>query len=78
MALPYEFGSKEFDDAVRAAGRRAFDEALAAGLSVFYLDDDGVEVMQYPDGRRFEIRWKPGAPAGENYEIIRELTARAA
>jgi hypothetical protein len=30
------------------------------------------------DGRRFEIRWLPGSPSGENYEIIREFTAYAA
>jgi hypothetical protein len=34
--------------------------------------------MERADGRRFEIRWLPGAPSGENYEIIRELTAYAA
>jgi hypothetical protein len=74
----YEFASKEFDDAVRAAGRRAFDETLAAGLSVFYLDDEGLDVMEQADGRRFEIRWIPGAPSGENYEILREIKKRAA
>jgi hypothetical protein len=78
MPVAYDFGSKEFDEAVRAAGHQAFIETLAAGLPVFYLDDDGLEVMQYPDGRRFEIRWIPGAPSGENYEVIRELTAHAA
>ena len=74
----YEFASKEFDDAVRAAGRRAFDETLAAGLSVFYLDDEGLDVMEQADGRRFEIRWIPGAPSGENFEILREIKKRAA
>ena len=78
MAVPYEFGSPEFDEAVRAAGKQAFNEALAAGLSVFYIDSEGLDVMEQPDGRRFEIRWLPGAPSGENYEVIRELTARAA
>jgi hypothetical protein len=73
MSLPYEFGSPEFDKAVAAAGRKAFEETLAAGLSVFYLDEDGVNAMRCPDGRRFEIRWIPGASAGENYEIVREL-----
>jgi len=34
--------------------------------------------MERADGRRFEIRWLPGAPSGENYEIIRELAAHAA
>jgi hypothetical protein len=74
----YEFASKEFDDAVRAAGRKAFEESLAAGLPVFYLDDDGLNVMEQPDGRRFEIRWIPGAPSGGNYEILREVKQRAA
>jgi len=74
----YEFASKEFDDAVRAAGRKAFEESLAAGLPVFYLDDDGLNVMEQPDGRRFEIRWIPGTPSGENYEILREVKQRAA
>lgn len=78
MAIAYDFGGTQFDDAVRAAGRRAFSEALAAGLAVFYLDAAGINVMERADGRRFEIRWLPGAPSGENYEIIRELTAHAA
>jgi hypothetical protein len=74
----YEFASKEFDDAVRAAGRKAFEEALAAGLSVFYLDEEGLDVMEQPDGRRFEIRWIPGAPSRENFAILREIKKRAA
>jgi hypothetical protein len=78
MAAAYDFRSTQFDDAARAAGRRAFDEALAAGLPVFYIDGAGLNVMERADGRRFEIRWLPGAPSGENYEIIRQLTAHAA
>jgi len=78
MAPAYDFMSDEFDKAAYAAGRRAFEETLAAGLSVFYRDDNGLSVMEQPDGRRFEIRWIPGAPSGSNYEIIRELKARAA
>jgi len=70
--------STQFDDAVRAATRKAFAETLAAGLPVFYIDGDSLNVMERADGRRFEIRWLPGAPSGENYEIIRELTAYAA
>ena len=56
-AVP-DFRSTEFDDAVRAAGRKAFEETLAAGLPVFYLDACGLNVMEYGDGRRFEIRWR--------------------
>jgi len=78
MAAAYDFASKEFDDAVRAGTRRAFEATLAAGLPVFYLDSDGLDVMEQPDGRRFEICWIPGAPSGENYKILREVKPRAA
>jgi hypothetical protein len=74
----YEFASEEFDNAVRAATRKAFEETLAAGLSVFYLDNDGLDVMEQPDGSRFEIRWIPGTPSGENYKVLREVKKRAA
>jgi len=76
MPVAYDFGSAEFDEAVRAATHRAFTETLAAGLPVFYIDGDGLDVMELGDGRKFEIRWLPGAPSGENYAVIRELTAR--
>jgi len=70
--------SGEFDEAVEAACREAFAETLAAGLEVFYIDSDGINVMQRPDGKRFEIRWVPGAPAGKNYTVVRELASHAA
>ena len=77
MPVPYNFASSEFDEAVRAAGRRAFDATLAAGLPVFYIDHEGLNVMEQPDGRKFEIHWIPGAPSGSNYRVIRELTPPA-
>lgn len=46
MSVPYDFGSAEFDEAVRAAGRKAFEETLAAGLPVFYIDAEGLDVME--------------------------------
>ena len=58
--------------------REAFDQTLAAGLPVLDIDGDGLNVMKRADGRKFEIRWLPGAPSGENYEVVRELTAHAA
>jgi hypothetical protein len=73
----YKFGSPEFHEAVRMSGHKAFLEAIAAELPVFYLDSEGFNVMQQ-GGRIFEIRWKPGFPSEENYEIVRELTAHAA
>ena len=78
MPTVYNFGSAQFDDTVRMATRRAFAEALGAGLPVFYIDGDGLNVMARADGRKFEIRWLPGAPSGENYQVVRELTAHAA
>ena len=78
MLVAYDFGSADFEGAVRAAGRKAFVEALASGLPVFYVDADGLNVMQRNDGRKYEIRWLPGAASGKNYEVIRELTAHAA
>ena len=74
----YKFDSPEFDKAVYEATHQAFLDTLAAGLPVFYIDSEGLNVVQYPDGRKFEIRWRPDAPSGENYEIIRELKAHAA
>jgi hypothetical protein len=74
----HDFPSDAFDQAAYYAGHSAFQETLADGYPVYYLDDDGLEVMELPDGRRFEICWIPGAPSGSNYEIIRELKVRAA
>ncbi len=62
MPVAYDFGSAEFDGAVRAAGRNAFEEALASGNPVFYIDADGVNVMERNDGRRFEVSLAPGSP----------------
>lgn len=78
MGVPYKPGDAAFDDAVCAATHRAFEETLAAGLPVFYIDDDGVNVLELADGRRFEIRWISGGTSGENYEVVREIKARAA
>jgi hypothetical protein len=78
MRDQHNFASREFDEAVRAAGRRAFYATLAAGLPVFYLEREGLDVMQQPNGQKFEIRWIPGAPSGSNYEVLRELKPPAA
>mgnify|MGYP000904866402 CR=1 FL=1 len=72
------FGTPEFHEAAARAGRKAFEETLAAGFPVFYRDEQDRYVMEKPDGSRFEIRWIPGAPSGKNYEIVRELSVRAA
>ncbi len=34
--------------------------------------------MEYPGGQKFEIRFLPGAPGDQNYEVLRELDETAA
>jgi hypothetical protein len=71
--------SEEFDRAIGDAWTRARLETLAAGIPVFYLETGtGLNVMEMPGGRKFEIRWLPGRPANENYEILREIVTKAA
>jgi hypothetical protein len=75
----HDFSSPEFDEAVKAAVAEAVRETLAAGVSIFYLDSaSGLEIMELPDGRKFEIRYIPGAPRDQNYEVLRELSDAAA
>ena len=71
--------SPEFTREAEAAWDRARHQALARGVPVFYRHDrTGLEIMEQPDGRRFEIHFIPGAPRGRNFEIIRELARSAA
>jgi len=71
-----DFGTEAFHKAAYAAGHEAFEETLAAGRPVFYVDAEGLNVVEYPDGRRYEIRWGSGPEF--SYEIVRQLKARAA
>jgi hypothetical protein len=67
--------SEEFSRQAAAAGDRARRQMLEQGIPVCYLDKEfGVNVIEYPDGRKVEIRFIPGAPGDRNYEVIRELT----
>jgi len=71
--------SRQFTLEAENAWDRAREEALARGVAVFFRDHKtGIEIMQQPDGRRFEIRFIAGAARGSNYEIVRELSASAA
>jgi len=71
--------SREFAEAMAEATGKARAESLALGLPVFYRDaETDCDMMELPDGRRFQIRLIPGAPRGSNYEIIREIVADAA
>jgi hypothetical protein len=77
MDKPNDITRPGFAKEAYAAGHAAFLETLAAGLPAFYLDN-GVELMERPDGRRFEIRWIEDASYPNNYEIVREVGRRAA
>jgi hypothetical protein len=66
--------SEAFKAAIIAAGARARIETLQAGVPVFYRDwKQKLDIMEQPDGRKFEICFIPGAPRESNYRVIREL-----
>lgn len=73
----------QLDEAFEVAAVEAFaearQEALEAGIPVFYRDSEsGANIMERPDGRKFEIRYSLNAPSDKHYEIIRELSRTAA
>jgi hypothetical protein len=68
-----------FDLTVKTAVAQERIETLAAGVPLFYRDSaSGRDVMERPDGRVFEIRFIPGAPRENHYEVLRELSRTAA
>jgi hypothetical protein len=69
--------SQEFHDTIVRAGIEARQETLRAGVPVCYLDVDGTNTIEMPDGRKFEIRFVSHAPGEPNYEIVREIRSAA-
>ena len=68
------FFPPEFTAAIIAAGARARLETLRAGVPVFYRDwKRKLDVMEQPDGRKFEVCFIAGAPREANYRVVREL-----
>jgi hypothetical protein len=73
------FLEDDFTSAVQAACVRARLETLRAGVPVFYLDTKRkLDIMEQPTGRKYEIRFLPGAPRDQNYRVLRELDETAA
>lgn len=73
-----EFFNDQFKAAVRLAGAQARIETLRAGVPVFYRDiGRNLDILEQPNGQKFEIRFLPGAPGDRNYEVIRELDKTA-
>jgi hypothetical protein len=66
--------SDEFTAAVKTAIERGVAETLKAGVPIFYRETKtGLDVMEHPDGRRFQIQFIPEAPGDSNYEVLCEL-----
>jgi hypothetical protein len=76
--VPLNLLSEEFSQAASAAWNRARQDALKKGQPVFFQSEDGRYILEQPDGKRYEIRFRPGVPRDENFEIVRELPATAA
>ena len=68
----------DFAQAAAAAGRRARQDALAAGYSVVFVDRYGRYVEELPDGRQFEIRFDPTRSRETHRLVLRELNSNAA
>ena len=63
-----DFFSQEFIAAVISAGVRDRLETLEAGVPVFYWDwKRDLDVMEQPDGRKFEVCFIASAPREANY-----------
>ena len=63
-----DFFSQEFIAAVISAGVRDRLETLEAGVPVFYWDwKRDLDVMEQPDGSKFEVCFIAGAPREANY-----------
>ena len=70
--------SDEFAQACAEAGLRARQSALLAGQSVVFMDETGRVIEEHPDGRKFEVRFRPGQPRESHMVVIREIVTDAA
>ena len=74
-----KFFEADFTAAVKSAGNQARLATLQAGVPVFYWDSArNLDVMEEPDGRKYEIRFISGADGEQNFEVLRQLIEIAA
>jgi len=74
-----DFFQADFTAAIVSAGARARMQTLKAGVPVFYWDSRrNLDIIERPDGRKYEIRFLAGAPGDRNYEVVRDLDETAA
>jgi hypothetical protein len=72
------FFPEEFKAAIVSPGARARIGTLQAGVPVFYRDfGRNIDIMEQPNGRKYEIRFVAGAPREKNYQVVRELDETA-
>lgn len=68
----------EFMHTVVDACAKARSTALKLGHPVVYRDSGGEYVAEYPDGRRFEVRFDPTRPRDSHLVVLRELPSSTA
>jgi hypothetical protein len=68
----------EFARVVENACSKARSTALEAGHVVVYRDADGGYIAEYPEGRRFAVRFDSTRPRESHMVILREISSNAA
>jgi hypothetical protein len=69
----------QFVDSAISIFARASQETLDAGVPIFYRDpESGMDVMERPDGSRFQVLFLSNAPLEDHYQIVRQLNRTAA
>jgi hypothetical protein len=68
----------EFAQAVVDACSKARSTALESGHPVVYRDAGGGYVAEYPDGRRFAVRFDPIRPRESHLVVLREISSNVA
>jgi hypothetical protein len=77
MMPPDYILTEDFAQAAANAGRRARQDALAAGHPVVYVANLGRYVQEMPDGTLLHVHLCPGAPRNSHVLILGEISTPA-